>query len=225
MPLRPAEILARCPLFAQLEPADLHALAAIGRPRHYEAGRLLFLAQEPPAGLHVVVSGAVKVFILSPQSGRELVLTTEHPYHAVAELPSFDRDVYPASAQALEDTETLFLEQEAFERALQEHPRVALHLLRTLGRRLRRLVALVEAISFQDVVHRLAAHLLERAEQGLPFELEANAAVAAQLGTVPELVSRNLARLHQSGAIRLTGRRVESLDAEALRELAASAGR
>lgn len=65
--------------------------------------------------MHIVVTGRVKIFVLSPESGREIILTTEHPYNAVAELPSFDGGAYPASAEALEESETLMLEQHAFE--------------------------------------------------------------------------------------------------------------
>ncbi|HEX7021366.1 MAG TPA: Crp/Fnr family transcriptional regulator [Trueperaceae bacterium] len=220
-----AEILSRCPLFAELNPGDLQALARVAAHRHYAAGQTLFLENSPPEGLHVVIRGRVNVYVLSPESGREIILTVEHPYSAVAELPSLDGGNYPANAEAAEDTETLFLEQEAFLGVLRNRPEISLHLVRTLGRRLRRLVALIEQLSFQEVIHRLAGYLLERAANGLPFELETNASIAAQLGTVPELISRNLSRLQHSGAIALTNRRVEAVDHPTLHGMAASAGR
>lgn len=225
MPLSPLDILARCPLFAQAAEDDLEALAAIAQRRDFDAGQTLFLAGERPEGLHVVVRGRVGIHVLSPATGREVVLTVEHPYNTVAELPSFDGGAYPANGEALEDTETLFLEQREFEGVLGERSGLALLMLRTLGRRLRRLVGLVESLSFQEVVHRLASYLEERADAGTPFQLETNAHIAAYLGTVPELVSRNLARLHQSEAIELDGREVVRVDRGALSELARSAGR
>ncbi len=224
MSLPAADVLARCPLFAQLADADVEALARIAHERRYRAGETLFFAHEAPAGLHVVAEGEVKVTVSSPRSGREIVLTVEGPFQTVAELPSFDGGPYPAHATATMDTRTVFLPQATFDRLLLERPAIARHLLRALGRRLRRLVSLVEQISFQEVVHRLAAHLLAHAGDG-PIELETNASIAAQLGTVPELVSRNLARLHQAGAIRLRQRRVEILDAIALGDMARDAGR
>lgn len=225
MRLAPPAVLARCPLFATLADDDLAALATIALPRHYTAGQTLFLAGERPAGLHVVTGGAVKVFVLSPATGREVVLSVEHPYQTVAELPSFDGDPYPAHAAAVGDAETLLLAQAGLDRLLGERPRLARHLLRTLGRRLRRLVELVERISFQEVIQRLAADLRDRGDAGVPFELETNAVIAARLGTVPELVSRNLARLVQIGAVRTEGRRVMAIDDAALRALAEDARR
>lgn len=225
MPLSTREVLARCPLFAELTDDDLDALGRVASCRAFGSGQSVFLQGNRSEGLHIVVSGRIKIFVLSPESGREVVLTTEGPYHAVAELPSLDGGAYPANAQALEDSRTLFLEQTAFLGVLHERPAISLHLIRTLGQRLRRLVGLVEQLSFQEVIHRLASYLLNRREDGLPFDLETNAAIAAQLGTVPELVSRNLSRLQGSGAVTLSQRSVVELDGAALRELAKRAGR
>ncbi len=225
MPFTNAEVLARCPLFAELGAADLEALAAVGYRRKLETSEALFFAGEEAEGMHVVVSGKVKVFIVSPASGREVVLTVEHPFNTVAELVALDGGNYPASAEAAEPSEVLVLEQEGFQNVLRNDPGIALHLMRMLGRRLRRLVGLVEAISFQEVVHRLARYLLEQGEAGLPYVLDTNAAIAAQLGTVPELVSRNLSRLHAGGAISMSGRQVTGLAVEQLAEMANSAGR
>lgn len=224
-PLSDADVLVRCPLFAELEDDDILALSTIAHRRTIRAGETLFLAGEQPAGLPVVVQGSVKVYVLSPVSGREVVLTVEHPYNAVAELVAFDGGPYPANAQALENGELLWLEQEGFQRLLRQRPKLVLHVVRTLGRRLRRLVGLIEQISFQEVVHRLAGDLLGSAEQSLPFTLDTNAAIGARIGTVPELVSRNLSRLHQGGLIQLQGRRVVAIDQDQLRELAQGAGR
>lgn len=225
MAFTPTEILARCPLFAELDLHDLDALAAVATRHRFHASQSLFLEGDPPAGMHIVVHGRVEIAILSPETGREVVLSVEHPFNAVAELPTLDGDSYPANARAGEATETLFLDQEGFLRVLRERPDVSLHLLRTLGGRLRRLVELIERLSFQEVIHRLAAHLLRRAEVDLPFELETNASIAAQIGTVPELVSRNLARLHAAGAITLEKRHVTAVDLASLRGSAEAAGR
>lgn len=225
MPFTNAQVLARCPLFAELGTAELEALAEVGYRRKLDTSEALFFAGEEAQGMHVVVSGKVKVFVVSPASGREVVLTVEHPYNAVAELVALDGGPYPASAEAAEPSEVLVLSQEGFQRVLRANPEIALHLMRMLGRRLRRLVGLVEAISFQEVVHRLARYLLAEGRNGVPFMLDTNAAIAAQLGTVPELVSRNLSRLHAGGAITMAGRTVAQLEREQLEAMANSAGR
>ena len=219
------EVLARCPLFAELPAADLEALAGIAERRRYTAGALLFLAGDAPEALHVVVSGRVRIHVSSPETGRPLILTQEPPFHAVAELPSFDGEPYPANGEAEVDTETLALPQDRFEELLDRRPGLSRALLRTIGRRLRRLVGLIERLSFQEVVQRLATAILERAERRLPFVLPSNAELAAELGTVPELASRNLSRLAQQGLVTVDGRTVVAVDAAGLLHLSTTARR
>lgn len=223
MAIPDAEVLARSPLFAELSDAELRALARVAVRRTLQPGEALFFAGDEAQGLHIVIGGRMKVFVVSPGSGREVILTVDRPYNAVAELVALDGGTYPANAEALEETELLVLEQEGFQDVLRQQPDIALHLLRVLGRRLRRLVNLVEAISFQEVVHRLARYLLEQGEP--PFPLATNADIAAELGTVPELVTRNLSRLVAGGVIGMQGRTVLTLERRRLQEMADSVGR
>ncbi|MBX3144652.1 MAG: Crp/Fnr family transcriptional regulator [Trueperaceae bacterium] len=225
MELSDAEVLARCPLFAELPISDIEALAAVAHRKVHAAGEELFLAGESAQSLAVVVTGRVLVYLISPATGREVVLTVEHPHNSIAELVSLDGGTYPANARAVVESQLLHLDQARLEGVLLERPKLALHLLRTVGRRLRRLVSLVEQISFKEVVQRLAADILASSAAGLPVVLGTNSEIAGRIGTVPELVSRNLARLHMSGAIRLEGRQVLEIDRQQLVEMAESATR
>ena len=219
------DVLVRCPLLTGLADSELEALAAASHRRSYGAGESLFMDGDDAQGLMVIASGRVKIFVLSPASGREMVLSVEHQYGAVAELVALDGGTYPASAEAVEPTELVVIEQASFQRVIHARPEIALYLMRTLGRRLRRLVGLIEQISFKEVVHRLAAYLLEQTAGDLPYQLETNAVIANRLGTVPELVSRNLGRIHAGGGVVMEGRTIVAIDEARLRELAAAAGR
>jgi CRP/FNR family transcriptional regulator len=98
--------------------------------------------------------------------------------------------------------------------------------LRVVGARLRRLVGIIEELSFTTVRHRLASFLLrlaqkegKRASEGIQVALPAsNQELASQIGTVRELVSRNLSRLQAEGMLQLDGRHVLILDLKALEE-------
>jgi CRP-like cAMP-binding protein len=93
-----------------------------------------------------------------------------------------------------------------------------------VGARLRRLVGIIEELSFTTLRHRLIAWLLREAEahgrftpEGTTFELGmTHQELAAHIGTVRELVSRNLARLQAQGSIRVQGREVTILDRKGL---------
>ncbi len=100
----------------------------------------------------------------------------------------------------------------------------SLKVLRVVGTRLRRLVGIIEELSFTTVRHRLAAFLLRLAQkdgkrtgEGIQVALPAsNQELASQIGTVRELVSRNLSRLQAEGVLKVDGRNVLILDLKAL---------
>ncbi len=216
-------VLRKVPLFADLSESELAILSESARPRTYAAGQTVFAEGEPCDGLFVVESGAVKIFKLSA-SGREQVLTFERAGSSVAELPVFDGGNYPASAVAVEDSRLLFISKPDFHRLCVNHPQVTLKILRVIGLRLRLLVNIIEELSFTTVRQRLAALLARMAEEGenhagkVEFTLPVSQQeLAAQIGTVRELVSRNLSRLQAEGILKLEGRKVWVLKPESLR--------
>lgn len=194
-------VLRKTQLFAKLTDAEMRTLCARVSKRQFSRGETLFSEGDECRGLFVVAAGKIRIFKLSA-AGREQVLAIEEPGSSFAELPVFDGGVYPASASALEETEVLFISRKDFQNYCREHPEVALKVLAVVGSRLRRLVAIIEDLSFTTVRHRLISLLLRLAEiggtatkQGVRLELsETHQDLAAELGTVRELVSRNLSR-------------------------------
>ena len=209
------DLLQQVPIFSGLTEQELTFLAArVGR-RKFGNGELIFSEGEPCSGMFVIESGNVRIF-KSSAGGREQVLSIDGPGGSIAELPVFDGGNYPASAQAITATTMLFISKEDFHLLCLQHPKVALKVLRVVGGRLRRLVGIIEELSFTTVRHRLAAVLVRLARSArkpgsnesafiLPVN---NNELAAQIGTVRELVSRNLSRLQSEGLIAMEGRRI-----------------
>ena len=216
--------LQKAAIFADLSEKELSFLAERSVPNDFTAGQVVFSEEEPCEGLYVVESGAVKIFKTSA-SGREQVLAVEGPGGSVAELPVFDGGTYPASAIALNEARLLFVSKRDFQALCVEHPAVALKVLKVLGARLRQLVGIIEELSFTTVRHRLAALLLRLARRrgkptarGVEFTLPgSNQDLASHIGTVRELVSRNLSRLQAEGLIKLDGKTLVIPDVERLR--------
>ena len=228
--VRQAGALKKVPIFADLSEGELNFLAERAVPRRPEPGQVIFTEGEPCEGLYVVESGAVKVFKTSA-GGREQVLTIEGAGGSIAELPVFDGGDYPASAAALSESSLLFVSKRDFQALCLEHPEVALKVLKVVGSRLRRLVGIIEELSFTTVRHRLAALLLrlaklrgKRTARGVEFTLRgSNQELAAHIGTVRELVSRNLSRFQAEGLLKLDGKTVIIPNLDALRaEVAAT---
>jgi CRP-like cAMP-binding protein len=164
----------------------------------------------------VVQTGNIRIF-KSSAGGREQVLAIDGPGSSVAELPVFDGGNYPASAQAVNDCTLLFFSRQDFQSLCLQHPQVALKVLRVIGGRLRKLVGIIEELSFTTVRHRLIALLVRlgksdgvRNGDSVVLTLPANnSELAAQIGTVRELVSRNLSRLQSEGLIQVDNRKLE----------------
>lgn len=218
-----AKTLAQVGLFTGLSEGELTFLAQRAVPRKFSAGEIVFSEDDPCAGMYVVESGHIRIFKTSA-GGREQVLSIDGPGGSVAELPVFDGGNYPASVSAVEDTTLLFISKQDFQALCLTHPQVALKVLRVVGARLRRLVGIIEELSFTTVRHRLAAFLVRLAQregtriaEGIEITLPAsNQELASQIGTVRELVSRNLSRFQQEKFIQMDGRRIVIANLKAL---------
>lgn len=157
--------LRKVAIFADLSEAELQFLAERAVTRDLKTGEVAFSEGEPCAGLFVVQSGALRIYKSSP-SGREQVLSIEGPGSSVAELPVFDGGNYPASTCAAQDSRVLFISKQDFHSLCLVHPKVSLKVLKVVGARLRRLVGIIEELSFTTVRSRLISFLVRIAQQG-----------------------------------------------------------
>jgi CRP-like cAMP-binding protein len=229
--LDPVFVLQNTALLSGLSPEELRPLASRAVRKRFRAGERLFSEGEPCHGLHFIASGKVRIFKTSA-SGREQVLAINFPGEAVAELPVFDGGRYPASGSAIEETQIIFIAQHDFQSCCLEHPQVALKMLSVVGGRLRRLVSIIEELSFTTIRQRLVSTLLRLAEaegartpRGIEFQLPVSQQeLANQLGTVRELISRNLMRLQAEGLLEVDARRITVMDMDGLKALLGNGG-
>jgi CRP/FNR family transcriptional regulator len=206
--------LSEIALFAALSGSEIQGLAQRAVEKRFAADEVLFREGEECAGIFLIVQGTVKIFRTSA-GGREVMLSIESAPASVAELPLFDGGPYPASVRAVEPVVALFVDKRDFQQVCRQYPDVALKVLAVVGRRLRQLVGLVEAMTFGSVTQRLARLLLDASKMAGAevFELPVtHQELASRLGTVREVVSRNLARFRAGGLIRIQGRQVEIVD-------------
>lgn len=212
-------IFARISLFTALSPEELQSITSLAIERIFHAGDVLFQEGMPCDGLYILSIGSVKISKTSP-SGREIMLALDSAPCSVAEVPLFDGGDYPATVTALQETQAYFIGKDDFRRFCEAHPKVAIKVLAVVGQRLRQLVRLVETVTFGSMRQRLAQTLLEFAEQQKSATVDipiTHEELALRLGTVREVVSRNLARFQAEGMIRIVRRQLVILNAGALR--------
>src|SRR5215470_17125092 len=189
-------VLRQVPIFSALTDPEFAFLTTRLVQRHYQPGELIFNEGDPCAGLYVVQNGSVRIFKTSI-GGREQVLSIDGPGNSIAELPVFDGGSYPASAQAVNNCILIFCSRQDFQALCLQHPQVALKVLKVIGGRLRRLVGIIEELSFTTVRHRLIAVLVRLGkaastgnDDSVTFTIPVNnQELAAQIGTVRELIS------------------------------------
>jgi CRP-like cAMP-binding protein len=210
-----SEVLRRAALFSSLSEPELQELAAMAVRKLACAGELLFSEGEPCKGLHIIARGQVRI-VKTSASGREQVLAVNVAGESVAELPVFDGGTYPASGVAVTETEIAFISRKDFRDYCLSHPEVALKVLAFVGARLRRLVGIIEELSFTTTRQRLISLLVRLAqnegrktEKGVEVMLPgSNQELANQLGTVREVISRNLMRLQAEGLLDVDARQI-----------------
>ncbi|HTD61635.1 MAG TPA: Crp/Fnr family transcriptional regulator [Gemmatimonadaceae bacterium] len=218
------DALPRVPFLDRLSPAARRALAARASVWQFRAGEVLWTAGSPIDRMLVVIEGEVRV--IRESGGRQHVLHTEGPGGTLGEVPFYSGGSAPATAIATMATRCVILSREAIEAAIVADPAVAWVLLDRLASRVRGLVERVDRLALQSVTTRLVGLLLAKvprttiggdAEVGLGMSQEA---LAAELGTVREVVVRALRSLRESGLIASAGRgRIHITDVAALRRM------
>lgn len=218
---RVVEILRKTPLFTDLPPGELSRIGRIVSLRRFAKREAIFRDGDRADGFFIVASGSVKVFKLS-EEGKEQVLHILEAGNSFAEAVLFEGGAYPANAEALTDSELLFLPKRPFTELLEGNPKMSLRMLGSMAKWLRRMTDLVENLALRDVEARLILYLTEGmrqqgivVEDGAEFELPVGKNVlASRLGTVPETFSRTLKKLQEEGAIRVQGKRIRILSAD-----------
>lgn len=216
------------PLFEELPPGQIEELTAIMEDQGFTRGEIIFSEGDEANGFYVVISGRVKIFKLSPD-GKEQILHMFGPGEPFGEVPVFTGQAFPANAEAMEKSRIFFFPRDLFADLIKKNPSIAMNMLALLSKRLRKFANLIDDLSLKEVPGRLAAYLLYMSgEKKGSKNLELNITktqLASLLGTIPETLSRILAKMSKQGLIKLRGRHIKILDAEGLQELAEFGGR
>ncbi|NLM45862.1 MAG: Crp/Fnr family transcriptional regulator [Firmicutes bacterium] len=219
--------LRKVPFFTDLPAQDLEMVAGIMVERFYPKGTILFLEGDRGEALFVIASGRVKIS-KSSADGREQILHILGDGDIFAEVILFDRDPYPATAEAAEDTHCWLLYSTAMEQLLHRQPMLAIKLLRIMSRRLRQAQILIRDLALHDVYGRTAGLLLRLLKsegkphkKGIMLDVQlTRQEMASMIGTSRETVARVLSRFQKEGILLLEKQKIVILDAEKLQEWA-----
>jgi CRP/FNR family transcriptional regulator len=217
-PSWPAELAGLYPALAELPAPLREALQAQDMSQiDVPAGTVLFEQASPCRGFPLVLDGEVRV-ARGSATGRSLELYRVGPGEMCVVSASCLFGSAPASAHgvATVPTRLMLLSPAGFERALAHEP-FRRYVFGIFADRLADLMSLAEAVAFQRLDQRLAAALL-----GHGATVQAtHQALADELGTVREIVTRLLKRFEHAGWVAIGRERIDVRDAAALRAVAA----
>ena len=211
------------PLFNDLNPEELKHLAEGCVLRRLARSDMVFRMGDPCGEFHVVVTGQVKLFVLSP-AGQEKVVELLSAGQSFAEAIMFTDRPYILSAQTLTDTLLLSVSKRAVFAEIERDHRFALRMLAGLARRMHGLVHDVEAYALHSGLKRVIGFLLrdQTLEGCEPSEVRtvslpvSKATIASLLSLTPEYFSRVLHDLESRGLIKIDRRDIRIIDANRL---------
>jgi CRP/FNR family transcriptional regulator len=213
-------VLDRYPMLAALSETGLDRLLAPARYMKAPAGSMMFDENEVCRGFPLLLSGVARVVKAAP-SGRELHLYDVGPGDTCILTSSclLGKANYRARGLARTELELVMLPPDAFHRLFSEVEGFRDHVFSRFSERMTELLELVSAIAFQKLDRRLAAALVAKKN---PIQTT-HQALADELGSLREIISRLLKTFAEQGWVRLGREQIEVLDATALRKLVSSA--
>ncbi len=221
-----ADVLKRVPLFNDLSEAELARFAEVTREREYPRNSVILFEDDPGDALYIVSTGQVKVVLIG-EDGREVILSVLGDGDFFGEMSLIDDEPRSAHVIAMKDSHLLVLRRDDFQAQLQQHPSVALKLLRVLVQRLRRADEKIGSLVLLDVNGRVAQLLLDLAEESGGPKLTrklTHHTIAQMIGSSRETVSRAMRELVERGLIEVSRREITITNADALRAMTGAKG-
>lgn len=219
--LKTGSILKAVSYFSALDHATIHQLSRSAIRREFHAGQVVLLEGEPCADLYIVESGWLKVVKIG-LDGREQVLQMLKAGDAFNMISVFTDAPNQATVTALETSHTWIIPRQSLLRLMAEQPAFAHQVVKDMAQRVMHLIRMVEDLSLRSVEARLARLLLEQAQGNLIRRQRwaTQAAIAARLGTVPDVVNRTLRKMSEEGVILVERHQIQILNADTLKVIA-----
>jgi CRP/FNR family transcriptional regulator len=210
-------LLEHYPMLGKLPAAELDAVLAQAMPLSLPAGALVFDESQACQGFPLILSGSLRVIKAAP-SGRELQLYRVQPGESCILTSSclLGNTRYQARGVTEQPLEMVLLPAPLFHQLLGRHESFREYVFHLFSDRLTDLMHLVSAVAFQKLDQRLAALLIAK-----PSPLRTtHQALADELGSAREMVSRLLKGFAEQGWVRLAREQIEVTDAKALKRFA-----
>jgi CRP/FNR family transcriptional regulator len=210
-------------VFSRLESEELELVCQSSFEKYYQKGEIIFFENDDYGGLYLLVSGRVKLSMLSPD-GKEKVLNILQEGDIMGEVSFFDLDPHPITAEAMENARIVIIPREKLEDIITKKPTLALKIIESLAKKTRLLTSQVRELVFHDAAGRMASLLSRFAED---FGVEINGGkmidiilthkeIANLIGSSRVTVTKIINNFIDDGVIKMHKRKIVIVDEEKL---------
>ncbi|MER3430952.1 MAG: hypothetical protein C4325_07435 [Blastocatellia bacterium] len=181
-------------------------IESVGRRRTYVPDEIIYLEGEQAEFLPIVMSGRVK--ICHPySSGQEVIIALFASGEAFGIPPVFDREPYPASAFAMDETTILAVDRTDAVNLFAESNEFAFAIVECMCRMLRDKTAIIQSLATASAERRVASVLLRLAENtktGVPIRVTLRRREIAEMaGLATETAIRTTGKLAARGLLKI----------------------
>jgi CRP/FNR family cyclic AMP-dependent transcriptional regulator len=211
------QTLKAVPFFTQLSDRELDVVRAVSTEKTYPKNAVVLTEGEMGDSLFMIQSGKVKVFI-GDEDGREIILKILGPGDFFGEMSMIDKQPRSASVTTIEASTFLVLSHAAFERCVEQAPRIANMVMRVLAQRVREADRKIGTLALMDVYGRVASTLLELSVYSdgklMVGEKLSQQDLANMVGASREMVNRILKDLSDRGFISIESKSITIINRE-----------
>ncbi len=220
------DYLKKVPYFNELEDKSLEEIHKISTINFFKKGSIIFMEGEKGEAIYFVKSGKVKISKTS-SIGKEYIIKIMEKGDVFAESILFVGGEYPATAEAIEDSEVIMLKNKDIENLILKNTEIALSIIKLMAKRLKNVAVIIENLALRDSIGRTASVLLTFAKErgintkeGILLDLNLNRQDLANIvGTSRENVTRILSQMDKEGIIHLDRQKIIIRDIEKLKEM------
>lgn len=219
MIVTPRALLAEMPFSPQLDPSLRRSLEERGQVQDIPAGTTLYRPGDSMPSFLLLGGGVIRVFKAS-EDGREITLYNvgSHECCTINVLCLLTARPAPASACVEETVRALVYPRADFMEWFATQPTMRDLVLGHMADRVHTMMGLVEEVAFHKLDQRLAAYLLSASDGNGALELT-HEAVAMDLGSVREVVSRILKNFESASLVELGRGRITVVDRTGLQAM------
>jgi len=209
------ETLKKSEVFSELSEAEIKEVSRLFEERGFKKDEYIFMEEDPSDWLYIVAKGRVKI-VKHSLAGKDVILEIIQPGGIFGGVAVLDRRPFPASAQAMEQTEVLRISRKRLFDIMEEYPVLKLAMVRTFSDRLRNAHETLKNIATERVEKRIASLLLKLSEKvgakegeytRIEFPLTRQE-IADMVGTTVETCIRTMSKFQKEGMVKSSGGRI-----------------